>query len=102
MVKKQKFIQMLNSSFNVQNGENMSDNEAEQEEIPPGALTGAEEQPAIAQPQVVLPNILPVANFQVTPLENLHSSRKTGQSGFKGLRDFTRLLGLINKPAKIK
>ena len=45
----------------------MSDNEAEQEGNPPGALAGAEEQPVIAHPQVVLPNIRPVANFQVTP-----------------------------------
>ena len=47
----------------------MSDNEAEQEGNPPGALAGAEEQTVIAQPQVVLPNIRSVANFQVTPPE---------------------------------
>ena len=34
----------------------MSDNEAEQEGNPPGALAWAEEQPVIAHPQVVLPN----------------------------------------------
>ena len=53
----------------MQNGENVSDNEAEQEGHPPGALAVAEEQSVIAQPQVVLPNIRPVANFQVTPPE---------------------------------
>ena len=47
----------------------MSDNEAEQEGNPPGALAGTEEQPVIAHPQVVLPNIRPVPNFQVTPPE---------------------------------
>ena len=31
----------------------MSDNEAEHEGNPPGALAGAEEQPEIAQPQFV-------------------------------------------------
>ena len=86
----------------MQNGENMSDNEAEQEGNPPGAMAGAEEQTVIALPQVVLPNIRPVANFQVPHRRNFHSIRKTGQSGFKGLRDFARPLGLINKPAKIK
>ena len=39
----------------------MSDNKAEQEGNPPGAL--------IAQPHVVQTNIRPVANFQVTPPE---------------------------------
>ena len=35
----------------------MSDNEAEHEGNPPGALAGTEEQPVIAQPQVVQPKI---------------------------------------------
>ena len=47
----------------------MSDNEAEHEGNPSRALASAEEQPEIAQPQVVQPNIPPVANFQVTTLE---------------------------------
>ena len=35
----------------------MSDNEAEHEGNPPGALAGTKEQPVIAQPQVVQSNI---------------------------------------------
>ena len=47
----------------------MSDNEAEHKGNPLGVLAGAEEQPVIAQLQLVQPNIRPVTYFQVTATE---------------------------------
>ena len=47
----------------------MSDNKAEHEGNPSGVLAGTEEEPVIAELQLVQPNIQPVTNFQVTPTE---------------------------------
>ena len=92
--KRRKFVQTLNNSFNVQNGENMSDNEAEPEGNPPGALAGAEEQTVIAQPQVVLPNIRPVANFQVTPPEKFSFKPEDWPKWIQRFERFHKATGL--------
>ena len=48
----------------------MSDNKAKHKGNPPsGVLAGAEEQPVIAELQLVKPNIRLVTNFQVTPMK---------------------------------
>ena len=78
----------------MQNGENMSDNEAEQEGNPPSALAGAEERPAITQPQVVLPNIRPVANFQVTPPEKFAFKPENWLKWIQRFERFRKATGL--------
>ena len=78
----------------------MSDNEAEQEGNPPSALAGAEEQPAIAQPQVVLPNIRPVANFQVTPPEKFAFKPEDWPKWIQRLERFRKATGLDKQTGK--
>lgn len=82
----------------------MTDHKAENNENPPSMLVGAGEQPVKAEPQVVQPNFQLVPNFPV-----LNSTGEIFiQTGIvatvdsKGLRDFTKLLGLIKKPVQIK
>ena len=72
----------------------MSDNKAEQEVNPPGASVGAEEQPVIAQPQVVLPNIRPVANFQVTPPEKFSFKPEDWPKWIQRFERFRKATGL--------
>ena len=78
----------------------MSDNEAEQEGNPPSALAGAEEQPAIAQPQVVLPNIRPVANFQVTPPDKFAFKPENWPKWIQRSERFRKAIGLDKKIGK--
>ena len=72
----------------------MSDNEAEHKENPPGALAGTEEQPVMAWPQVVKPNIRPVANFQVTPPQKFSFKPEEWPKWIQRFQRFRKAIGL--------
>ena len=55
---------------------------------------GAEEQPEIAQPQVVQPNIRPVANFQVTTPKKFSYKPEEGPKWIKRFERFRNATGL--------
>lgn len=77
----------------------MTDHKAENNENPPSMLVGAGEQPVKAEPQVVQPNFQLVPNF---PVLIFIQTGIVATVDSKGLRDFTKLLGLIKNPVKIK
>ena len=74
----------------------------EHEDSPGVEVDAIQQQPPLEQSPTVEAGIRPVANFQVSPRTNFHSSRRTGRNGYKDLKDFIKQPDWTSKAARTK